>query len=160
EPQSETVWHQADKFHVPRLAFVNKMDRLGADFAAVVGQIRTRLGAKPVPIQLPLGAESEFEGAIDLLEMKAVRFTGNEEDAPQASAAPDDAGAAEARQAMIESVAEEDDALMERYLGGEALDGDTLRAAIRRATIAGKIVPVLCGAALRNMGVQPLLDAV
>ena len=165
EPQSETVWRQADKFHVPRLAFVNKMDRLGADFDAVVEQVRTRLGAKPAPVQLPLGAEDAFEGAIDLVAMKVVRFTGEETDPPEVSevselGAEHAGAAAEAREKLVEAVADADDALAEQYLGGETIDVDTLRAAIRRATVAGKIVPVLCGAALRNMGVQPLLDAV
>ena len=165
EPQSETVWNQADKFHVPRLAFVNKMDRLGANFAAVADEIKTRLGARPVPIQHPIGAEDRFEGAVDLVTMKVVRFTGEEDDAPQESELDtlsadlaDDARLA--REHLLESVADVDDAIAEKYLEGTEISVDELKAAIRRAVIAGKLVPVLCGAALRNMGVQPLMDAV
>ncbi len=162
EPQSETVWHQADKFHVPRVAFVNKMDRVGADFANVLREIETRLAARPAAIQLPLGAEDKFEGAVDLVELKAVRFTGEESDEPIVEDVEGDLRieAITAREQLVEQVADVDDALAELFLaGGEIAPGD-LRAAIRRATLAGKIVPVLCGAALRNMGVQPLLDAV
>jgi elongation factor G len=162
EPQSETVWQQADKFHVPRVAFVNKMDRVGADFGAVVDQIKNRLGSKPAPIQLPLGAEDKFEGAIDLVAMKAVRFTGDEADTPSVED-PDDeirAAALAAREQLIETVADVDDALAEIFLGGGTVSADDLKAALRRATIGGKLVPVLAGAALRNAGVQPLLDAV
>jgi elongation factor G len=162
EPQSETVWQQADKFHVPRLAFVNKMDRLGANFTAVVDEVRTRLGARPAAIQLPIGAEDQFEGAVDLVSMKAVRFTGEETDLPQVEdlAAPLADEAAAAREKLVEAVADVDDALAEVYLAGGTVPEEELRAAIRRATVAGRLVPVLCGAALRNMGVQPLLDAV
>jgi len=162
EPQSETVWQQADKFHVPRLAFVNKMDRLGANFDAVVGEVRTRLGARPAPIQLPIGAEDAFEGAVDLVAMKAVRFTGEETDPPRVEELEGAlaAEAAAAREKLVEVVADVDDALAELYLAGAPVGEPELRSAIRRATLAGKVIPVLCGAALRNMGVQPLLDAV
>ena len=162
EPQSETVWHQADKFRVPRIAFVNKMDRVGADFLSVVEQIRSRLQARPAPIQLPLGAEDQFEGAIDLVLLKTVRFSGDEEDTPTVEDPDDDlrAAAMAAREQLIETVADVDDALAEIYLGGMTIPADVLGAAIRRATLAGQIVPILCGAALRNAGVQPLLDAV
>jgi elongation factor G len=162
EPQSETVWQQADKFQVPRLAFVNKMDRVGADFPSVVNEIQHRLGARPAPIQLPIGAEDKFEGAIDLVAMKAVRFTGDEADAPSVEEVDDElrAGAIQARNALVETVADVDDALAELYLAGETVPADALTAALRRATVGGKVVPVLCGAALRNAGVQPLLDAV
>ena len=162
EPQSETVWHQADKFKVPRLAFVNKMDRVGADFPAVVEAVRKRLGAVPALIQLPLGAEDKFEGAIDLVRQKAVRFTGNEEDGPEEADLPAELAAAaqRGREQLIETVADHDDALAEKYLHGEAVSDDELAAALRRACIASKVVPILCGTALRNKGIQPLLDAV
>ena len=162
EPQSETVWSQADKFHVPRLAFVNKMDRVGADFSSVVKEIKERLGARPAPIQLPLGAEDSHEGAIDLIELRAVRFTGDEGDAETVGEVEGDLRieAITAREELVETVADVDDAFAEIYLAGGPIAPADLKAAIRRATIAGKLVPVLCGAALRNMGVQPLLDAV
>jgi elongation factor G len=162
EPQSETVWRQADKFSVPRLCFVNKMDRVGANFDAVVEEVRERLGARPAPIQLPIGAEDEFQGAIDLLGRRRVIYTGAEEDPPTIEdLLEDERDACEAaRERLVEIVADVDDALAELYLGGVAPDEDTLRQALRRATLAGKVVPVLCGAALRNRGVQPLLDAV
>jgi elongation factor G len=162
EPQSETVWHQADKFRVPRLAFVNKMDRVGADFDAVVEQIRKRLGARPAPIQLPIGAEDKFEGVIDLVALRAYTFTGDEGDAPIEGEVPSsmaDAAAA-AREKLIEAVADVDDAVAEKFLEGGTLAADELRAALRRACIGVKLVPVLAGAALRNKGVQLVLDAV
>jgi elongation factor G len=162
EPQSETVWHQADKFHVPRICFVNKMDRIGADFAAVVEQIRTRLGAKPAPVQLPLGAEDKHEGAIDLLHMKAWHFTGDAADAPEEGEIPAGlrAEAEAAREHLIEAVADTDDAIAEKFLAGETIPVDELKAALRKAVIACKLVPVLCGTALRNKGIQLLMDAV
>jgi elongation factor G len=162
EPQSETVWRQADKFHVPRVAFINKMDRVGADWKNVVEQMRSRLGAKPAPLQIPVGFEDSFRGIVDLVAMKQVVFTGNEEDAPEEVEIDDDlrAEAEGAREQLIEAVADGDDALAEKYLGGEAIDKDTLMAAVRRACVAQKIVPVLMGTALRNKGIQPLLDAV
>ncbi len=162
EPQSETVWHQADKFKVPRLAFINKMDRVGADFGAAVAEIRTRLGANAVPIQMPLGAEDAFRGAIDLVRMRHLAFTGDptneviEGDIPAEHAE----AAQAAHEALLESVAEVDDAIAERFLEGELVPAADLVAALRRACIAVKLVPVLCGAALRNKGVRPLLDAV
>jgi elongation factor G len=162
EPQSETVWHQADKFSVPRLAFVNKMDRVGASFSTVVGEIRERLKARPVPIQLPIGAEDRFEGVIDLLSMKRLTFSGDITEAPTESEIPDAmrAEAEAAREAMIEAVADTDDEIAESFLEGESVTTDALRAAIRRGTLANQIVPVLCGSALRNKGLHPLLDAV
>jgi elongation factor G len=162
EPQSETVWHQADKFRVPRVAFINKMDRVGADPAQVLEQMKSRLGARPAPIQLPIGAEGDFEGAVDLVTMQQVTFTGEEEDPPEVSEL-DPARETEAKQArekLVEIVADADDAIAELYLAGQTVDADTLRAALRRATLAQKLVPVLVGTALRNKGVQPLLDAV
>jgi elongation factor G len=160
EPQSETVWHQADKFHVPRVAFINKMDRVGADWQAVVAQIKTRLGARPAPIQIPIGSEAEFSGVVDLVNMQQVMFTGGEEDAPEIGEIEDREAVQAARDQLVEVVADVDDQLAEMYLAGNAPDNATLQAAIRRATVAQKLVPVLMGTALRNKGIQPLLDAV
>ena len=163
QPQSETVWRQANRYHVPRIAFVNKMDRMGADFGRVVGEIRERLRSNAVPLQLPMGASETFEGAIDLIAMKAVTYKADDlGEHPVASEIPAgllDAALA-AREAMIEAVAEADEAAGDAYLSGEPLDEALLHAAIRRAVVANKLVPVLCGTALRNKGVQPLLDAV
>lgn len=161
EPQSETVWHQADKFRVPRMAFVNKMDRVGADFDGVLEQMRKRLGAKPAPVQLPMGAEDQFEGVIDLLEMKAMRFEV-ELEVPEVGEIP--AAYAEraqaAREQLLEAVADSNDELAERFLEGEDISATELRAAVREGCLANKLVPVLAGSALRNKGVHPLLDAV
>ena len=163
QPQSETVWRQANRYHVPRIAFVNKMDRIGADFGRVVGEIRERLRSNAVPLQLPMGASETFEGAIDLIAMKAVTYKADDlGEHPVASEIPAgllDAALA-AREAMIEAVAEADEAAGDAYLSGEPLDEALLHAAIRRAVVSNKLVPVLCGTALRNKGVQPLLDAV
>ncbi len=163
EPQSETVWRQADKYGVPRIAFINKMDRTGADFARGVAMIRERLGAKAVPIQLPIGAEENFVGVIDLVKMKAILW--EEENLgvkywEEAIPAELTADAEVAREEMIDAIAEYDDALMERFLEGEALDEAQIRGAIRTATLSLGICPVLCGTAFKNKGVQPLLDAV
>jgi elongation factor G len=162
EPQSETVWHQADKFRVPRLAFINKMDRVGADFPAVVDQIAKRLGARPAPIVLPIGAEDRFEGVVDLVRLRAVTFTGEEADGPQVGDIPeslaDEARAAHER--LLEAIADVDDGIAEKFLDGKTIEPEELAAAIRRATIGVALVPVLAGAALRNKGMQPLLDAV
>jgi elongation factor G len=162
EPQSETVWHQADKFHVPRVAFVNKMDRIGADWQNVIAQMKSRLGARPAPLQIPVGAEDTFKGIVDLVAMKQIVWQGDEEEMPEPTEidASLQGEAEAAREALVETVADVDDAIAEQYLGGEAIDADTLRAAVRRACVAQKIVPVLMGTALRNKGVQPLLDAV
>ncbi len=162
EPQSETVWRQADKYSVPRMCFVNKMDRMGANFARCVEMIKTRLGAHPVPIQIPIGAEDSFEGVIDLIQMKELTFTGERgrEAAVGEIRESLKEAAQQAREVMCELVAENDDEAMEVYLEGEALSNELIRAALRRATIAGRITPVLCGSALRDKGVQPLLDAV
>lgn len=162
EPQSETVWRQADKYRVPRMCFINKMDRLGANFDRTIQMIKDRLGAKPVPIQLPVGAEESFQGVIDLLENNAVLFTddlGRERlvtDIPENMQQQAEA----ARQEMIEAIAETDDELMLLYLEGEELGLEELKRGLRKATIEGKLVPVLCGSALKNKGVQKLLDAV
>ena len=162
EPQSETVWRQATKYHVPRLAYVNKMDIVGADFYRVVSMMKERLQANAVPIQLPIGSEADFKGQVDLLKMKAEIYTddlGNTIDETEIPADLKDA-AEEARAALVEAVAETDDELMEKYLNGEELSHDELMAGIRKATIAGTMTPVLCGTSYRNKGVQPLLDAI
>ena len=162
EPQSETVWRQATKYHVPRLAYVNKMDIVGADFYRVVSMMKERLQANAVPIQLPIGAEADFRGQIDLLKMKAEIYTddlGNTIDETEIPADLRDS-AEEARAALIEAVAETDDDLMEKYLNGEELSHEELMTGIRKATIAGTMTPVLCGTSYRNKGVQPLLDAI
>jgi elongation factor G len=163
EPQSETVWRQADRYQVPRICFVNKMDRVGADYARCVDMIRTRLKAKPVPIQIPLGGEDKFEGVIDLVAGKALYFDKESKGAKivlrDVPPALEDEYARK-RTEMFDAVAEEDDALLEKYLGGGELNEEEIRGCVRKATIARRIVPVLCGSAFRNMGVQPLLDAV
>ncbi|HEY3801519.1 MAG TPA: elongation factor G [Kofleriaceae bacterium] len=162
QPQSETVWHQADKFRVPRLAFVNKLDRTGASMPAVVADIRERLGANAVPIQLVIGTEEKFAGVVDLVTMKAIMFSGEVVDVPDVVEIPADiaAAAADARDQMIQAIADIDDSIAEKYLEGATLSEAELKAAIRKATIAVKMVPVLGGTALRNKGIHPLLDAV
>ena len=163
EPQSETVWRQADKFGVPRICFVNKMDKLGADFFRCVEMIKERLGAKPLVLQLPIGAESEFAGCIDLIEMKALVWNGEElgaswdvTDIPAELADQ----AAEYREALIEMAVEVDEEAMEAYLEGNEPDTDKLRALIRKGTIGVEFFPVMCGTAFKNKGVQPMLNAV
>lgn len=162
EPQSETVWRQADKYGVPRIAFINKMDRVGANFFRAVDMIRTRLGANPVPLQLPIGSEDKFVGVIDLLANEAIIYKDDLGTQEEETAIPDDMKeiAAEYRTKMIESAAELDDELMAKYLEGEEISVDELKSAIRKGTIAAKITPVLCGSAFKNKGVQMLLDAV
>jgi elongation factor G len=162
QPQSETVWHQADKFKVPRLAFVNKLDRIGASFPAVVSDIRERLGANAVAIQLPIGEEDAFSGAIDLVRQKALMFSGDVTEAPDVVEIPEElqAVAADARDHLIQAIADLDDAIAVKYLDGQEITVAELDAAIRKATIAVKLVPVLAGTALRNKGIHPLLDAV
>ena len=162
EPQSETVWHQADKFQVPRLAFINKMDRVGADFDKACREIRERLGARPVPLQLPIGAEDGFEGVIDLVRMEALLFSGDLAAAATAAPIPDHLAdvARAAREALLEAAADVDDAIAEKYLEEVEPGEKELVAALRQACIGLRIVPVLTGAALRNKGVRPLLDAV
>ena len=163
EPQSETVWRQADKYRVPRIVFINKLDRIGADFLGVVEQITNRLGAKPLILQLPIGSEDNFRGVVDILRQKAIvweedtlgaRF--HEEEVPADMLAE----AARHREILIETVADADDALLEQYLAGETMSEDAIAAAIATKTRAIDLVPVLCGSALRNKGIQPLLDAV
>ncbi|MDX2090184.1 MAG: elongation factor G [Kofleriaceae bacterium] len=162
QPQSETVWHQADKFRVPRVAFINKLDRIGASFPAVVADIRERLGANAVPVQLPIGTEDAFSGCIDLVRMKALMFTGDVTDTPEVVDIPEDltAQAADARDQMIQSIADLDDAIAMKYLEGQEITVAEIDAAIRKATIAVKMVPVFGGTALRNKGIHPLLDGV
>jgi elongation factor G len=162
EPQSETVWRQADKYNVPRICFVNKMDRMGANFDRTVQMIIDRLGAKPVPIQLPIGAEDQFRGIIDLMGNVAVIYKddlGKEQEIVEIPAELADRAAA-MRAQMVEAIAETDDALTLLYLEGEDISVDELKRALRTATIENKLVPVLCGAALKNKGVQRMLDAV
>ncbi len=163
EPQSETVWRQANKYGVPRLAFVNKMDRAGADFLRVVGQIRSRLGANPVPVQFPIGAEDGFEGVIDLLKMKAIywdeatlgmRFEEREIGAAQLETCK------KLREELVEAAADASEELTEKYLDGQALSIEEIKAGLRKRTLNNEIVPVLCGSAFKNKGVQALLDAV
>lgn len=163
EAQSETVWRQADRYHVPRIAFVNKMDRLGADFERCVGMMRDRLSANPVPIQIPIGVESDFRGMVDLVRNEAIVWEGDEHDAPfQRGPVPDDMVAAvkQAREAMMEAIAEADETLVEAYLSEGTLSEDQMTASLRRSTLARKLTPVMCGSSLKNKGVQPLLDAV
>ncbi len=163
EPQSETVWRQADKYQVPRIAFMNKMDRVGADFYASVQSLIDRLGAKPVPVQLPYGKEDEFRGVIDLVSMKALVFDNETLGADyETTEIPDEllAQANEYREKLLDAVVEFDEPLMERYLEGETLSNEEVKRAIRLGTLDLKITPVLCGTAFKNKGVQPLLDAV
>ena len=163
QPQSETVWHQAQRYGVPRVAYVNKMDRMGADFDRVVGEMRSRLGSNAVPVQLPWGKEDDFKGVIDLLDLKAIVYGDaslgmdvEEQDIP-----PELAGRAEkARAELVERVAEKDEEVLEAYLASPDVAADILRGGIRRATLSNHLVPVLCGSSLRNKGVQQLLDAV
>ncbi|UKF81600.1 elongation factor G [Clavibacter californiensis] len=168
EPQSETVWRQADKYDVPRICFVNKMDKLGADFYFTVDTIINRLGAKPLVIQLPIGAEGGFEGVIDLVEMRALTWRGDSKGDVELGAKYDieeipadlKDKADEYRAKLLETVAETDDALLEKYFGGEELTVAEIKAAIRKLTVNSEIYPVLCGSAFKNRGVQPMLDAV
>jgi len=162
EPQSETVWRQADKYHVPRLAYVNKMDIMGADFYNCVDMIDKRLNANPVPIQLPIGKEDTFQGIIDLVTMKALFYKDDLGKIIEEGPIPEDmkAEAEEYREKLIEAVAEQDEELMMKYLEGEQLTEEEIRAGIRKATINTKITPILCGSSYRNKGVQQLLDAI
>ncbi len=163
EPQTETVWRQADKYNVPRMIFVNKMDKIGADFYNSVEMVKERLGANPLCIQLPIGAENDFKGVIDLVEMKAkIWDEGNYGEKFQVGDIPSDLAekAEEYREKLIEQVVEIDEAAMESYLEGDIPDKAKIKALIRQGTIAGEFVPILCGTAFKNKGVQPLLDAV
>ncbi|MFB2935172.1 elongation factor G [Aerosakkonemataceae cyanobacterium BLCC-F154] len=162
QPQSETVWRQADRYKVPRFAFVNKMDRTGANFYRVYEQIRERMRANAVPIQLPIGSESDFKGIIDLVKMKALMYKDDQGKEITEEEIPADLKdkAEEFRLKLVEAVAETDDALTEKYLEGEELSEQEIRQGLRKGTIDGSIVPMLCGSAFKNKGVQPLLDAV
>ncbi|OBI06632.1 translation elongation factor G [Mycolicibacter heraklionensis] len=164
EPQSEQVWRQADKYDVPRICFVNKMDKLGADFYFTVRTIEERLGARPLVIQLPIGAENDFEGIVDLVEMKAKVWRGETKlgETYETIDIPADLAdkAEEYRTALLEAVAESDEALLEKYLGGEELSVEEIKAGIRKLTVTSELYPVLCGSAFKNKGVQPMLDAV
>lgn len=162
EPQSETVWRQADDYNVPRICFVNKMDRVGADFVRTIGMIRERLKANPIAIQWPIGAESDFQGIVDLLTMEATVWEDEEGAEPVVIDIPEDIreDAEAARQAILDRIVETDEELMMRYLEDEEISPEELRVALRNATIRGEVTPVMCGTALRNKGVQRLLDAV
>ena len=163
EPQSETVWRQADRYEVPRIAFVNKMDRVGADFPAVLEQMVKKLGARPIAFQLPLGAEDGYQGIIDLLGMKAVLYDDSTLGAQYREIPIPDEFAAEAetyREVLLEAIVEDDDDLAMRYLDGEQIDEDELKAAARKACVGMRFVPCFCGSAFKNKGIQPLLDAV
>ena len=163
EPQSETVWRQANKYHVPRMAFINKMDRAGANFLRVVEQIKGRLGAKPVPLQIAIGAEDNFEGVVDLIRMKAIYWNENDMGVTyEARDIPDDLKdlCNEYREKMVESAAEANEALMEKYLEAGDLSEEDIKVGIRQQTLANEIVPALCGSAFKNKGVQAMLDAI
>jgi elongation factor G len=164
EPQSETVWRQADKYDVPRICFVNKMDKLGADFYFTVDTIISRLGAKPLVIQIPIGAESSFEGMVDIVKMKALTYRGDTEMGAKYEVEEIPADLVEKanhyRTILLETVAESDEVLMEKYFGGEELTEAEIKGAIRKMTINSELYPILCGSAFKNKGVQPMLDAV
>jgi elongation factor G len=164
EPQSETVWRQADKYNVPRICFVNKMDKIGADFYFTVRTIEERLGAKPVVVQLPIGSESDFQGVVDLVEMRALTWRGEVQKGEDYTVEPIPASlaglAGEYREKLLEAVADIDDELMEIYLGGEELTVEQIKAGLRKITTESLGCPVLCGSAFKNKGVQPMLDAV
>ena len=162
EPQTETVWRQAEKYSVPRMAYVNKMDSTGADFFNVVKMIKERLNANPVPIQIPIGAEDTFQGVVDLIKMNAIIYEDDLGKVSDEVAIPEDLAdlAEEYHEKMLEAVAETDDELMEKYLGGEEITVEEIKKAIRKATVACKMTPVCCGSSFKNKGVQPMLDAV
>ena len=162
EPQSETVWRQADKYHVPRIAFVNKMDRIGADFAAVVKAMHERLGANAIPLQLPIGAEDDFEGIVDLIEQKAFYFNGVLGQAPKEGTIPAELAmqAKQGRENIIEALSDFNDDIMTLYLEGKPVSSELIRKTLREAVINLKAVPVLCGSAFKNKCIEPLLDAV
>jgi elongation factor G len=162
EPQSETVWRQADRYRVPRFCFVNKLDRTGADYWRVVEMIKDRLGANAVPLQVPIGLEDQFRGVIDLINMKAITYGNDLGDQIEVGDIPDELRpeAEQWREKMVEALADHDDDIAHKYLEGEEIGADQLRAALRASTLEYKIVPVLCGSALKNKGIQPMLDAV
>ncbi|MGD9375338.1 MAG: GTP-binding protein, partial [Anaerolineae bacterium] len=162
EPQSETVWRQADRYHVPRICFVNKMDRVGADYWHTIDMIREQLAARPVAIQVPIGAEDKFRGLVCLLTMQAILYADDMGTIQESESIPEELMpvALEHREHLLEQIAEFDDGIMEKYLEGDEISADELRQALRGATLRNELVPVLCGSALRNKGVQPVLDAV
>jgi len=162
EPQSETVWRQADRYGVPRICFVNKMDRVGASYEHTIESIRDRLGANPIAVQIPIGSEAEFVGIVDLIDEKAIIWKDELGTTPEESDVPADLKAEfeDRRGKMIEQIAEADDDLTFKYLEGEEISTQELKQGLRRAVISGKAAPVYCGSALRNKGVQPLLNAV
>jgi len=163
EPQSETVWHQADKYRVPRIAFINKMDRVGADFYDVFHQMSERLGARPVAIQIPWGAEDTFRGVVDLVEMKALVWQSEDLGASyEQRDIPEELSdlVQEYREKLLEAAAESDEILTEKYLNGQEIDPTEIRAALRKGCLEMKLVPVTCGASFKNKGVQPMLDAI
>jgi len=162
QPQSETVWRQADRFHVPRLAFVNKMDRVGANFYRTIDMIVERLSARPIAIQMPIGSEAGFEGVVDLMTLQEIIYSEDPDEPPTTRPVRTElqSQAAKQRALMVEMIAETDEGLTLEYLEGKEIAVEDLRAALRRATIVGKLVPVLCGAALKNKGIQAVLDAV
>jgi len=162
EAQSETVWRQADRYKVPRICFINKMDRIGANFDRTLSMIEDRLNARPLPVQLPLGSEASYAGIIDLVENKAWSFDGSPDSDPLEVAIPESEPAicSKLRQELIEKLAEIDEPILGAYLGGDSITATELRGALRRVTLANKGIPILCGSALRNRGIQPLLDAI
>jgi elongation factor G len=162
QPQSETVWRQANKYGVPRIVYINKMDRLGADFFSVVTRIQQRLGANGAPVQIPIGAESQYQGYIDLITMKATIYTSDDGKDYEEREIPADlaAEAAEWREKMIEAISDFDDSIMERFLEGEDISEDDIRGALRKGTLANKVVPILSGSSFKNKGVQAMLDAI
>jgi elongation factor G len=162
EPQSETVWRQADKYRVPRIAYINKMDRIGADFFGGMEMMRKRLGANPVAVQLPIGVEENFQGVIDLIRKKAIKYVDDLGTRSEETGIPEDMAALvdEYRDKLLEAVAEFDEDLMIKYLEGREITPEEIKAALRKATLAVKIIPVLCGSSFKNKGVQPLLDAI
>ncbi|MBO0869726.1 MAG: GTP-binding protein, partial [Micromonosporaceae bacterium] len=164
EPQTEQVWRQAEKYRVPRMCFVNKMDRTGADFFRCVDMMVTRLGATPLVLQLPIGSEQDFIGVVDLVGMRALTWRGEtqkgEDYTVEQIPAEMAEQVAEYREKLLETLSENDDTVLEKYLEGEDLSAEQIKAGIRRATIAGKLNPVTCGSAFKNKGVQPMLDAV
>ena len=163
EPQSETVWHQADRYRVPRVAYINKLDRIGANFFGVLEEMKTKLGTAPLPLQLPIGAESEFQGAVDLVEMREIRWDQNDAGNTLLYSAIDPSRAEEARkwrENLLDHLSHISDKLTELYLAGAEIPSAALHAAIRQGTLSSAFTPVLCGASLRNMGVQPVLDSV
>ena len=165
QPQSETVWRQADTYQVPRIAFVNKMDRVGASYERTIESIRRRLNGNPVAVQVPIGEEDEFRGVVDLLEGQAIMYSDGRDDVadpPELIPVPAEYEKAyqDYRQEMIEKIVETDEDLLIKYLEGEDICADDLRSALRNATISQQLVPVLCGSAMRGKGIDPLLDAI